>query len=121
MSAGEDYITSEQLIREFQRVKRAIDISASHHRWSFNHLTFGYNPTEPYSDSRSPARPLEGISNKDTKANGVNGHSFDHLNHASDDEDKPSTHSEGILISSLFDLSLNFCFYVVVQPLRQMC
>lgn len=94
LSAGEDYITTEQLIRELQRVKRAIDISASHHRWSFNHLTFGYNPTEPYSDPRNAAKPLEGILNKDLKTNGINGSSFDHLNHASDEEDMPSTHSE---------------------------
>ncbi|KAJ1524751.1 hypothetical protein ONE63_009630 [Megalurothrips usitatus] len=79
LSAGEDYITSEQLIREFLRVKHAIEISSSRHRWSFNQLTFGQS-------SGSGKRFLEGASHDPSKVNGANGFSYEHLSHAEDEE-----------------------------------
>ncbi|KAE8748291.1 hypothetical protein FOCC_FOCC004927 [Frankliniella occidentalis] len=84
LSAGEDYITSEQLIREIQRVKRAIGISTGNHQWSFNHITLG-------GLVNRENRSLEGIASDNKQTNGINGSPRDHINHnhISDEDDKP--------------------------------
>lgn len=105
LSAGEDYITSAQLIQEIRKVRRALDSSSRHPRGPLYFLTFGCS-------QNSKDQSIERISSSASKSNGVGG---DHVSHPSDEEEKEEVPSEG---KHLFLFYCNFCSNLLPLRLR---